>query len=1337
MHVEAVAEVWSPASGSGWHTGSGYLIAGRLLLTAAHAVPTDGVQVRLLEEEALWEARVLCRGDGLLDAALLEITDPDFEPMAHRPTRFGRIVSSAPGIHCEAVGFPDTTRVFEGPEVFRDSEHLTARLNPLTRRKQRLLDLRLDNWPDHAPENPSRWSGMSGAGVWCGELLVGLVAWDTPGFGQRRLSAVPLSALAEQPGFRHLVERHTDRTLRLEPVELKDLLSPCFPAQGPASPAALLRAEHEVVPFSGREATLRQLTDWCRLPAPLSAWLVTGPGGQGKSRLARRLNELMSEEGWVTGQVAELADAAPHLPTLSRCTAPVLLVLDYAETRPHLVQEIIDHLAAHPPGHPVRLLLLARAADEWFTALRSASPSMPGALRPSPLALPPLTDTSAAQDFAWQEARDAFRTRLSGLAGVPGAGAGTEQPPVERTAPQPGTGGQALSLHMAALASLLPQGPEEFPEQVLLTHERRYWDRVAERRNLGLDHIRPTAMIAAQLCGPLSRAAALDMLGRVPGLRGDGAEQQRRAVAEWIRDLYPPTASGDAYWGTLEPDPLAEHYLIDALGREPDTAAEVLVAAADEQRRHGVTLMARAAARPGGQAVADHLHRLITEHPRALGGIAVEVAPRVESVTVLVRALEALIKASLHSQEHLAELYDRFPEDTRVLAEVAADVTARLVAAHRVNGDEEELAMWLSDHSIRLGLLGRRTESLTATDEAVEILRRLAGERPEEIQYSLAHVLANHANSLSRVGRRDDSLHAAAEAVALLYHLAQSQPQRFVRPLADALINQASALNELGHSESALRTSTGAIGLFRRLAAANPDEAGFGIGLALALDNQSQSLGVLGRHEESLAAISEAAEVCRTFAEEHPDAFLPKLAALLSNQSIRLSELGYPREALAAVTESVHIRRRLAEDLPDAFEPDLAASLANQATVLKRNGKDEDALAVSCEAVNIYRKLAGQSPESFLDEFALALTAKSIVLDSLHHPAAALAANTEAVQVYQGLAAAHPDVFLPSLAGSLNNQSNRLHSMGQKQESLAAADRSVEICRQLSRSHPEAYLRDLARSLTNQAATMAELEEAAEATEPIEEAVDILQRLVDRHGDAFLPDFANALGNLSVLLFQAGQLEEAVARSAHAVEILTGLAHAHPDAFSSDLARIRDHHAVAVDAVSTVDAFLAAEDDEEAGTTDADGEPAAPQVHWTPLRQECGCVIDWGWDQASVPPDTFLYWCGHVVGLRCPWHGGVEGQPLGIPEGVPVALRAPDTGVALYARRATGEDVALGRRLADGLQDLTAKMAAPDPAAVLAEIPPAHLQFLRSEGYDPVNAWLQQRLVDIVLNRSP
>lgn len=53
--------------------------------------------------------------------------------------------------------------------------------------------------------------------------------------------------------------------------------------------SALLRADAELVDFFGRDRERRDLHAWCDGPAGRAAWLVTGPGGQGKTRLARQL----------------------------------------------------------------------------------------------------------------------------------------------------------------------------------------------------------------------------------------------------------------------------------------------------------------------------------------------------------------------------------------------------------------------------------------------------------------------------------------------------------------------------------------------------------------------------------------------------------------------------------------------------------------------------------------------------------------------------------------------------------------------------------------------------------------------------------------------------------------------------------------------------------------------------------------------------------------------------------------------------------------------------------------------------------------------------------------
>ncbi|MEV5210890.1 hypothetical protein AB0K35_25780 [Micromonospora sp. NPDC053740] len=141
------------------------------------------------------------------------------------------------------------------------------------------------------------------------------------------------------------------------------------------------------------------------------------------------------------------------------------------------------------------------------------------------------------------------------------------------------------------------------------------------------------------------------------------------------------------------------------------------------------------------------------------------------------------------------------------------------------------------------------------------------------------------------------------------------------------------------------------------------------------------------------------------------------------------------------------------------------------------------------------------------------------------------------------------------------------------------------------------------------------------------------------------------------------------------------------------------------------------------------------KIAWTPLKHRCGCVADWGWDSEAIPPPQFIAWCINVVGENCPWHGGETEQDMPIPANETIALTHPGSGASIYVRKATGSDVALGEQLAADLQGLMEK-ATNNKLALVGEIPPRYRKWLYANGYDPLEAWLDQRLTDIVLNRG-
>ena len=926
----------------GVSVGSGTLLDGRQVLTAAHVVfaddgdPLPTVRVgppeapELAAARVVWPERYLAStGREDVDAALLQV-DADQADALPRvgPVRWGWLTGRSP-VEVAAVGFP---RVLRDPDGTRDTDHLTGRVSPGSRRVAGRYDITVTSAVPQLPTSPrapSPWSGMSGAGLFAAGRLIGVVIIDEPGYPANRLSALPVSRLAADPTF---TPHAGDRRMAVESVELAELLVP--PGQpvlarrrrgGTVSPATLLRADAEAVPFSGREQLLEDLIGWCTDPRlEIGVWLLIGPGGQGKTRLARHLaRRLLSEVAgdgaacWLAGLLAaDPPDTAHDLSPLVDSRLPLLVVVDYAETRTEQLRRLLPLLWDATDGPPVRLLLLARSAGDWWAQLqRDLDDELGPSLRLQALSAP----TERASTFA--AAVGALSARL------PEVDATVDWASLAATVTAPRDladdhYGNPLTLQLAALIGLLQVGPHptipdnsdaesRVPEAVLLQHEQRYWTDSSRSRRLSVhpDTLRDAVTVAG-LCGARSPGEAMSLLEQLPGLRGQTVDALRH-VDSWLTGLYP--ADPGRRWGSLQPDRLAEHLAVSVLTDDPDLLPGLLTAATAGQTVQALSVVTRALTNPSvlpdrRTLLLGELTALLAARLDQLAPVALQVATQTAAPGPLLAAVEAA--ATSADLDSLARLTNTLPASSFALAPLAAALNRRLVEELRARAVTDpanflpDLAAALNNQSNRLADLGRREDALTAIAEAVQIRRALAAARPDAFRPDLAMSLNNQSNRLANLGRREDALIASAEAV--------------------------------GH--------------YRALAAARP--VAFLPDLAMSLNNQSNRLADRGRRQDALTAVTEAVQIRRVLADKHP-VFLETLARSLTSQGIRLTELGDFDAALAADREAVSLYTELIALDPVHYRDSLEQAVDNLVIDLRDLGRTEQEVADELDRLSL------------------------------------------------------------------------------------------------------------------------------------------------------------------------------------------------------------------------------------------------------------------------------------------------------------------------------------------------------------------------------------------------
>ena len=631
-------------------SGTGYLVGKHLVLTCRHVVvddegqPWSRIQVRLGRpgdgpQRRASASLIWVHPDKARDAALLRV---EGEPFTQgRLVRWGWFACSKP------VPYTGLGYLFVDYESGRGVEQLDGTLPPLGMSADG--EYVLNQGPAPEPAAGRAWSGVSGAAVFCQGLLTAIVIRDDLQFGNRRLLALPVHELFSDHEFGHLITADTGAAPTPEAVELADFLQPPRNPVHARTPGSLLAASVEAVDFVGRHAEVTELTVWRDEPPLFTVMLVAGEGGQGKTRLAREFSAQARQAGWAAGFLLATrtttgqddSQRAREVITevavrLRETIRPVLLIADYAETRPEEVEALTDALISLPPAQPVRLLLLSRTAGDWWAGLTEVfGPDMT-----QHIDLAPLTDPGDARRDTYNAAVAGLARHLAILPEPP-----TERDPGEswdsladRLARQPAALddprlGNVLTLQITALTDLLTLSTGETPvrlgvseEQALIRHERGYLQRAAGKRKLfnpGVlsdradDHERRTEAWSAlerALAGTILLGPCDSQKTQGIGMLASGARPQD--VVSWLAALYPPPI-GDFGLGAVQPDRLAELLLGPILTQQADVLGQIS-ALVDTIERASAALftLLRTAAHPAYGKLSGQITELVASRPQ-------------------------------------------------------------------------------------------------------------------------------------------------------------------------------------------------------------------------------------------------------------------------------------------------------------------------------------------------------------------------------------------------------------------------------------------------------------------------------------------------------------------------------------------------------------------------------------------------------------------------------------------------------------------------------------------------------------------------------------------------
>ena len=891
----------------------------------------------------------------------------------------------------------------------------------------------------------------------------------------------------------------------------------------------LLHAKHRSIPLRGRDEDMHNLWRWLEGDDSVSARLLIGRAGAGKTRLAFELIwRTASTFGtdWAAGVVHRedlVAYNENHAWGDLAWEKPTLLVIDNAQALQTQLGRLFVRLAEvaeDGSDRPkLRVLLLDREADAqagWFSELLNEYSSLAG----GPVsgifdpAIPVPVTRLSAPELRLQVFTDTLHAIGQYLNRTPRPiDTGTRDEFLAKLAED--RWGDPLYLMMAAFvgfhsetwSNLLHFGRTELAHAVATREARRLTAFVQAEPGDADGKLLCHLAAIATFRGGLQPDEQLPMIKAELEALGLGWPRGPGALKTAFLSSMAATENGAI--APIQPDIIAEAFILDHLGA--GNAAE-----GDAALLRAATLDAPNLCRRLCHAIQNF------DTPESTG-----------DKKTLTRWLDLLVEAARNGRKEILNALDAaIPFQTLSLAAHAAELAEIRYAAAK--------------------------DALS--DEAV---------KPEEELATLGRSAASLANRLSALARNKEALEVGDEAVGVFRDLVVRNSDVYLPDFGSSLDVIAPILHTVGRRDKAFNAVLQSLTIRRELVRRNRNAYLFDF--AISLSNFGTMLAAVGRPKPALDAARDALETYRKLVERNRDAYLPYLGRSLSFFGVMLRENGRLDQALDAAHDALNISRDLVQRNSDAYLPDLGRSLRVFGAMLNAAGRRNEALDTAHEIVETYRKLVERNCDAYLPELAMSLNSLGIFLGAAERPDAALDTAREAVETYRKLVERNGDTHLAGLGMSLYNFGKLLSDAGRHEEAIDTAHQALDAtrevvttCRESVERDPDVYLPVLETALSNYTKALSAVGRKDEALAAANEMCEIRHELEDLRNQGRLLNFATSSGTKAFMSRREESWKSAAESFVERDHGLTSNPSRDPQAFGQcTMDLVRDHLAAA------------------------------------------------------------------------------------------------------------------------------------------------------------------------------